>query len=117
VAAKPDHSAVQALSEPPVIAPEPFYGFLEQVARGYKQVCALAAAVRLRLFDHLDEARQPADLAARLGADLQMIADLCDLLADTQLLNQLEDALRKSFLYVPKNDPRIKANSLLLNIS
>jgi SAM-dependent methyltransferase len=81
------------LSQPPETTPEPLYGFWEQAARSYKQFCAMAAAVRLRLFDHLNEARQPADLASRLGADPQLTADLCDLLVDMELLSRHTDGL------------------------
>ena len=62
-------------SQLPHMAAEPLYGPWEQVVRGYKQFCAMAAAVRLRIFDHLVELRQPMDLAVQLNADPKMITD------------------------------------------
>ena len=84
-------AVAQALSQLPETTPEALYDVWEQVARGYKQFCAVTAAVRLRLFDHLDQARQSVDLADRLGADPQLTADLCDLLADMDLLSHHAD--------------------------
>jgi SAM-dependent methyltransferase len=81
-------SADQALSRPSGTTPEPLYRFWEQTARGYKQFRAVAAAVRLRLFDHLENACQPASLVDRLDIDPQLAADLCELLADMGLLAQ-----------------------------
>ncbi|BBO82333.1 hypothetical protein DSCO28_28990 [Desulfosarcina ovata subsp. sediminis] len=76
----------RVLSSLPETSVAPLYDLWQQAARGYKQFCAVAAAVRLRLFDHLNETCQPEDLAARLGADADLTADLCDLLADMGLL-------------------------------
>jgi SAM-dependent methyltransferase len=100
---KPHRFNSKTLSTLPHMPPEPLYGSWEQVVRGFKQFCAMAAAVRLRLFDYLDEVRQPADLAALLNADPKMITDLCNLLADMELLVRYEDgflvsALSRTFL-------------------
>ena len=85
---KPSDFEDLTLSQAPRTTPEPLYHFWEQTARGYKQFCVLAAAVRLRLFDHLGQARQPADLARQLGLDPQLTADLCEMLVDMQLLTR-----------------------------
>lgn len=90
---QPDQLLDMVLSQPPKTSPDLLYRFWEQAVRGYKQFCALAAAVRLRLFDHLDETCPPADLAVRLGADPQLIADLCDLLIDMHLLTRHGDGV------------------------
>jgi SAM-dependent methyltransferase len=78
----------EALSRGPNAAPEALYALWEQAARSYKQFCALAAAVRPRLFDALDDTSSPEILAARLGIDPRLTADLCDLLVDMQVLRK-----------------------------
>jgi SAM-dependent methyltransferase len=91
--ANPNEFTDSVLSRRPKASPDALYGLWEQAARGYKQFCAMAAAVRLRLFDHVEKARQPADLALRLGADPQLVADLCDLLVDMHLLGRQGDGV------------------------
>ena len=93
-----NHVNGKALAQLPHMPAEPLYGSWEQVVRGYKQFCTMAAAVRLRIFDHLVELRQPMDLAAQLNADPKMIADLCNLLADMDLLVRYEDGFLVSAL-------------------
>ena len=78
--------SVLAQPLPPEPSPEKLYRLWEQAARGYKQFCTLAAAVRLRLFDHLDQPRLPGELADRMGTDAQLTADLCDMLVAMDVL-------------------------------
>lgn len=88
----------KTLAQLPHMPAESLYESWEQVVRGYKQFCAMAAAVRLKIFDHLVELRQPMDLAVQLNADPKMITDLCDLLADMELLVRYEDGFLVSAL-------------------
>jgi predicted O-methyltransferase YrrM len=78
----------QILARIPDVSVEPLYRRWQQAAEGYKQLCAVAAAVRLGLFDHLDETRRPEELASLLGTDSNLTADLCDLLVEMGLLAQ-----------------------------
>jgi SAM-dependent methyltransferase len=93
-----NHVNSKALAQLPHMPAEPLYGSWEHVVRGYKQFCAMAAAVRLRIFDHLVELRQPVDLAVQINADPKMTKDLCDLLADMGLLVRYEDGFLVSAL-------------------
>jgi len=76
----------QVLARIPDVSAEPLYRRWQQAAAGYKQLCAVAAAVRMGLFDQLDEPRQPGKLASLLGTDSNLTADLCDLLVDMGLI-------------------------------
>lgn len=80
--------AQEELTRLPAADPKPLYAFLEQASRSYKQFGALAAAVRLRLFDELEKANTVRTLAAQLRTDPQLTGDLCDLLADMGFLSR-----------------------------
>ncbi len=79
------------LREMPAADPLEMYLQWEQAVRGYKQFCAVAAAVRLRLFDALEDHRRPGELSAILGTAPELTVDLCDLLADGGLLVRNEE--------------------------
>ena len=76
------------LAEAPEADPKELYAQWEQAVRGYKQFCAVAAAVRLRLFDALENEGRHDDLPALLGTTPALTEDLCGLLAEAGLLER-----------------------------
>jgi predicted O-methyltransferase YrrM len=76
----------QSLPDPAPVDPTPLYDVLHSASVGIKRFQALRAALRLGLFERLEEACDDVTLAGELGLDPVLTSAFCALLADMRLL-------------------------------
>jgi len=80
----------------PPVDVAPLYGFLSSCSAGFKQFCALSAAVNLKIFDLIDRHQTVDSLAGATRADRLMLEDLCEILTDQGFLERVSEGYRNT---------------------
>lgn len=99
----------------PSVSPEPLYSVLRQCSKGFKLFSTIYAAVKLKLFDHLEPPKSAEELSEVLGIDPYLVWCICEILADAGLVaeeNGVYKATEVSKSYLRTNSPLFQGNVL-----